>query len=176
LEKSQRILTPFQHRYLQGKLQESDLNPQLRQRIEIMLLADEGKTQSEICRQLGCSTATAGRWILYAKAQMAHQYIEIPTGRPRTITEQYLQRLQELVQSSPGEQGYTFRRWTANWLSKHLAKELGITVSDRHISRLLRDLGLSTLPPSLVPAPEISGSKITIGNLVDASPPDRSPI
>ncbi len=176
MEKSQRILTPFQHRYLQGKLQEPDLSPQLHQRIEIMLLADAGKTQSEICQQLGCSTATAGRWMLYAKAQMAHQYIEIPTGRPKTITAEYLQRLQELVQSSPAEQGYAFRRWTANWLSKHLAKELGITVSDRHISRLLRALGLSTLPQSEVPAPEISGSKIIIGNLVDASPPDRSSI
>jgi transposase len=176
VEKSQLILTPFQHRYLQGKLQEPNLNPQLRQRIEIMLLADEGKTQSEICRQLGCSTATAGRWILYAKAQMAHQYIEIPTGRPKTVNEQYLQRLQELVQSRPTEQGYTFRRWTASWLSKHLAKELGITISDRHISRLLRDLGLSTLPQSAVPVPEICGSKITIGNLVDESSPDRAPI
>ena len=175
MEKSQRILTPFQHKYLQGKLQEPDLSPQLRQRIEIMLLADDGKTQGEICRQLGCSAATAGRWILYAKAQMAHQYIEISTGRPRTVTEQYLQRLQGLVQSSPAAQGYAFRRWTASWLSKHLAKELGITVSDRHISRLLKELGLSTLPQLQLPAPEIIGSKITIGNLLDESQPDRSP-
>lgn len=176
MEKSQRILTPFQRRYLQGKMQEPDLSPQLRQRIEIMLLADAGKTQGEICRQLGCSTATAGRWMLYAKAQMAHQYIETPTGRPKTVTTEYLQRLQELVRSNPAEQGYAFRRWTANWLSKHLSKELGITVSDRHISRLLRELGLSTLPQPEVLAPEIPGSKIIIGNLVDESPSDRSPI
>jgi transposase len=169
VEKLQRILTPFQRRYLEGKLQETDLNSQLRQRIAIMLLADEGKTQSEICRQLGCSTATAGRWILYAKAQKAHEYIEIPTGRPKTVTKQYLQRLQELVQSSPAEQGYAFRRWTADWLSKHLTKELGITVGDRHISRLLKKLGLSTVPqPQLeTSTPEIIGSKIVIGNLVE---------
>jgi transposase len=174
VEKLQRILTPFQRKHLLGKLQESELRPQQRQRIEIMLLADDGKTQGEICRLLGCSNATASRWILYAKAQMAHLYIEIPTGRPKTVTKQYLQRLQELVQSSPTEQGYAFRRWTADWLSKHLTKELGITVGDRHISRLLKESGLSTVPQpqSETSTPEITGSKIIIGNLVKEFDPN----
>jgi len=40
----------------------------------------------------------------------------------------YLGRLKELVSHSPREYGYPFQRWTAQWLGKHLAKELGIKV------------------------------------------------
>jgi hypothetical protein len=48
------------------------------------------------------------------------------------------------VSHSPREYGYPFQRWTAQWLGKHLAKELGIKVSDCHINRLLKEMGLST--------------------------------
>jgi transposase len=65
-------------------------------------------------------------------------------GRPKTVNEQYLARLKELVSHSPREYGYPFQRWTAQWLGKHLAKELGIKVSDCHINRLLKEMGLST--------------------------------
>ena len=40
--------------------------------------------------------------------------------------------------------GYSFQRWTAKWLSKHLAQELGIEISPRHVNRLLKQMGLST--------------------------------
>ena len=54
----------------------------------------------------------------------------------------------ELVTNSPKKCGYVFERWTANWLGKHLAKEFAIELSDRHINRLLKKLGLSTKPLS----------------------------
>jgi transposase len=161
------ILTPFQREYLKKQLQQNDLHQQLQQRIKIMLLADEGKTQSEICRLLGCSTATAGHWILLAKAQMAHQFIDIPRGRPKLANDGYKKRLQELIQSNPTEHGYGFRRWTAQWLSEHLAKELGVTVSARHVSRLIKEIESSTLSQTNTPEPEIQGSRITIHNLAE---------
>jgi transposase len=67
-----------------------------------------------------------------------------PLGRPKIITDEYVASLQELVQRSPKAYGYPFRRWTATWLRCHLAKELGIQVSDRHVNRLLKQMGLST--------------------------------
>jgi transposase len=140
------LLSPFQRKQLENKFAQHDIPKLLRQRIEIMLLADEGKTQSEICRALGCSATTANRWILFARAQFAHQWQDSPPGRPRKISDEYIQRLQELTQSSPRDYGYPFHRWTASWLNKHLAKELGIELSDRHLSRLLKQLGLSNRP------------------------------
>ena len=137
------LLTPFQQQLLQKSLQDS-LPELYRQRIEIMLLANEGKTQTEICQTLGCCPATARYWMHIARSGMAHQWQDCPIGRPKAVNEQYLERLKELIDHSPHDYGYSFRRWTANWLSKHLTKEFGIQVSDRHINRLLKQMGLST--------------------------------
>jgi transposase len=138
-----KFLSPFQRRLLQKSLQK-DLPASYRQRIEIMLLADQGKSQTAICQDLGCCPATARYWMQIARTGMAHQWEDCPVGRPKAINDQYLERLKELISHSPRDYGYSFRRWTANWLQKHLAKELGIEISDRHIKRLLKQMGLST--------------------------------
>lgn len=140
---SSKLLTPFQHKLLLKSLQE-DLPEMYRQRIQIMLLADEGKSQTQICRTLGCSPSTARHWIHIACSGMAHQWLKSPIGRPKAVNEEYLERLKELVNNSPRDYGYSFGRWTANWLIKHLAQEFGVKVSECHIKRLLKQMGLST--------------------------------
>jgi transposase len=141
------ILTSFQRKLLQKSLQE-DLHESYHQRIQIMLLADEGKSQTEICQALGCCPATARHWMHIARSGMAHQWQDCPMGRPKTVNQQYLERLKELMGNSPRDYGYSFRRWTVNWLKKHLAKEFGIEISDRHLKRILKQMGLSTIPKS----------------------------
>jgi putative transposase len=47
MEETGYCITPFQRKHLLKNL-ERDLRPEHRQRIEIMLLADEGLTQAEI--------------------------------------------------------------------------------------------------------------------------------
>lgn len=136
-------LTPFQHKLLMKSL-EADLRPEYRRRIEIMLLADNGQSQAQICKALGCSQETARHWIFMAKTGMANCWNDCPMGRPKAVNEQYLAHLKELVSHSPREYGYPFERWTAQWLGKHLAKELGIKISSCHINRLLKEMGLST--------------------------------
>ena len=143
LPKPYQILTPFQRKRLQKSLQ--DNLPELyRLRIEIMLLADEGQTQTQICKALGCSQGMARHWILVARSGQAHNWQDIQIGRPKSLNEAHIERLKELVSHNPKEFGYPFQRWTGQWLSKHLAKEFGVEVSDRHINRLLKQLGLST--------------------------------
>lgn len=172
-----KYLTSFQRKLLQVSLEKS-LPESYRQRIEIMLLADEGKSQTEICQILGCCPATARHWMHIARTGMAHQWQDCPIGRPKAVNEEYLERLKELIKSSPRDHGYAFRRWTTNWLGKHLAKEFGIEVSDRHIKRLLKQMGLSTLPkPSNSEAnsnEQAKSSKIFISDLKSAAIPDDS--
>ena len=136
-------LTYFQRKLLEKSL-DKKLTRQYRQRIEIMLLADEGKTQTQICKAIGCSLATARHWMFFAQSGQAQQWKNHPIGRPQEVNEQYLERLKELVTNSPKKCGYAFERWTANCLGKHLAKEFGVEFSDRHINRLLKKMGLST--------------------------------
>ena len=143
MEKQGQYLTPFQQKLLLKSLQ-ADLRPEYRRRLEIMLLADTGQSQAQICKALGCSPEMARYSIVMAQTGQAHHWNDHPMGRPKTVNEQYLARLKELVSHSPREYDYPFQRWTAQWLSKHLAKELGIKVSACHINRLLKEIGLST--------------------------------
>lgn len=160
-------LTSFQHKLLLKSL-EADLRPEYRRRVEIMLLADEGQSQAKICETLGCSQETARYWIAMAQAGLAHNWDDRPMGRPKTVNEQYLARLKQLASHSPREHGYPFQRWTAQWLSKHLEKELGIKLSSCHINRLLKSMGLSTRPKDNTTEKYSSSKKdssITISNL-----------
>jgi hypothetical protein len=52
VEKQGQCLTPFQRKLLLKSLQ-TDLRPEYRRRIEIMLLADTGQSQAQICKALG---------------------------------------------------------------------------------------------------------------------------
>ncbi len=142
MENLGQYLTSFQRKLLLKNL-ESDLPPEYRRRIEIMLLADAGESQTAICKTLGCSPETARYWILMAQVGNVHYWNDRKIGRPKTINQEYLNRLKELASYSPREYGYPFQRWTAQWLGKHLAQEMGIKVSNTHINRLLREMGLS---------------------------------
>ncbi len=132
-------LTKFQRQLLEKHL-ETEIVAEYRQRIEIMLLADEGQTQTQICRALGCSPLTARHWIFMAKSGHAHNWQEQPIGRPKTVNADYLNRLKELVSKSPKDFGYPFPRWTGQWLGKHLSQEFNIEVSARHINRLIKEI------------------------------------
>lgn len=172
MEKQGQYLTPFQ-RELLHKILQTELRPEYHRRIEIMLLADEGQSQTQICKVLGCSPEMARYWIVMAQTGNAHCWNDRPIGRPKTVNQQYLTRLKELVSRSPREYGYSFQCWTAQWLSKHLAKELGISVSAQHINRLLKQMGLSTRAKSVTEAEAVknqtSNSKSNIA-IADSTP------
>lgn len=164
-------LTPFQRKYLLKSL-ETDLRGEYRRRIEIMLLFDAGQTQAQICKALGCSQETARYWIAIASSKQAHKWSDCLIGRPKTVNQQYLGRLKELASHSPRDYDYPFERWTAQWLSKHLAKELGIKVSSCHINRLLKEMGLSTRQVSKTTKKKTHSTKdsgITIDDLQSSS-------
>jgi transposase len=158
-------LTTFQ-RQLLGESIDRDLPPAHRQRLEIMLLTDAGKTQAEICRSLGCSAATASRWMQLTRAGLAHQYLEYPVGRPKLVTDEYIEFLRELLGHSPKDYGYPFKTWTVSWLGKHIAKKKGIKVSQSHLKRVMRELGLSTRT-SVQPPSSHSKANISIADLLD---------
>ena len=148
--RSNKYLTPFQRKLLERDLSE-ELTDKQRQRIKIMLLADERKTQAQICQKLSCCQATARHWITIAKNGQAHNWRSNPIGRPILVSEEYMQRLKELVNRNPREVNvpnkdyqYPFKRWTGEKLSQHLDAEFRIKITPQHINRLLKQMGLST--------------------------------
>jgi transposase len=171
------FLTDSQREMLLESLQE-DCPESQRQRIQIMLLADEGITQAEICQILGCCPATARHWIHIARQGMVHQWQDCPIGRPKLVSNEYLQRLKELFYSNPRGYGYSSQHWTLNWLQKHLCEEFGFKVSDRHFKRLLKQMGLSTRrksshngqnSPKSAAEPKIAIADLKKANTADSS-------
>lgn len=135
-----------------------NLDETKRRRLEIALRARMGQSQAEICQALGCSKDTARFWMAIALEEKPSSWQHHSVGRPKTVNDEYLARLRELVTNSPRDYGYSFQRWTAKWLARHLEQELGIKISDRHVNRLLKQMGLSTrsnhqakVPPASIP-------------------------
>ena len=58
------FLTPEQVSQLQTALRESEL-PHVRERILILLLQNDGKTQQEIAQFIGCSPRTVAYWCMH---------------------------------------------------------------------------------------------------------------
>lgn len=186
-----KYLTPFQRKLLQKSCQQ-EITDKESQRIQIMLLADEGQTQTQICQELGCCQATARHWIAQARNNQAHNWKSNPIGRPTLVDEQYKERLKILVNKSPKEVNvpnreyqYPFKRWTAKKLSQHLDAELGIKVTPQHLNRLLKEMGLSTRPspnclteskPCRESEPEGSTKSIQISDLDSVSISEASEI
>ena len=91
-----KLLSPFQLKLLTEKLK-TDLRSEYRRRIEIMLLADRGYSQTQICAALNCSHETARYWTHIAQSGDAHKWKDLPIGRPKTVNEKYMNRLRDLV-------------------------------------------------------------------------------
>lgn len=174
MDKQSQILTSFQRKLLLKRMK-TEQRSEYRRRVEIMLSADAGKSQAQICEELGCSQETARYWIKTAREGKAHLWNERPIGRPHTVNDRYLERLRELASHNPGDYGYSFKQWTAGWLSKHLADEFEIEISDRHINRLLKKMGLSKRSYHTKEASDQSENKdikIVIHDLQPTSSPD----
>jgi transposase len=161
-----RYLTSFQRQLLEKNLK-TETSPEYRQRVEIMLLADEGKTQTQICRALSCSPLTARHWIFMAKSGQAHNWQAQPIGRPKIVTSDYLDRLKQLMSASPKELGYPFSRWTGQWLSKHLSQEFNIEVTARHINRLIEEMSDDIQTADKLAQQQNTSRQLVIADLCD---------
>jgi transposase len=159
-----RYLTKFQRQLLEQQLSIETI-PEYRKRIEIVLLADDGRTQTQICREVGCSPLTVRHWMLMAKSGQGHEWQSQPIGRPKVVNSAYLDRLKELIGKSPKEFGYSFPRWTGQWLSKHLSGEFNIEVSARHINRLIEQIEVEEESIDRVKSQPSKSQHLTISNL-----------
>lgn len=95
-------------------------------------------------RQFTCAESSPETMICLPAKLISDQPVPQPVGRPPKVDQVYRDRLRQLVAQSPKQFGYSFDRWTAYWLRRHLLEELDVAVSERHINRLLRQMGLST--------------------------------
>lgn len=131
-------LTTQQKEILQRELK-TNQNPAIRERILILLLHNDGKTQREIANFLGCSIRKVAFWCVHGDPDNLESFKdERMKGNYRKATEEYISLLLETLEKEPEEFGYEFGRWTAERLAAHLERETGISLSSSQVRRILK--------------------------------------
>jgi transposase len=131
-------LQPEQKQKLQKALREED-NASIRERILILLLLNDGKTQAQISDLIGCSLRTVSYWCIHGDADnldsLKDRRME---GNYRKATDEYIKILLETVDKNPQEMGYEFGRWTAKRLATYLTEQTGIELSSSQVTNILK--------------------------------------
>ena len=122
-------LNPKQIEKLQKALREEQ-KASIRERVLILLLLNDGKTQSNIAEFLGCSINKVSYWCLKGDPDNLESLIdERMKGNHKKVTDKYLEILLETIEKAPQELGYDFGRWTAQRLATYLEESTGIKLN-----------------------------------------------
>jgi transposase len=114
----------------------------IRQRSQIVLLAYDLDTQTQVARAVRCSRATVNRTLqrwraLGQTALPRRQPASSPNAR---VTGAFRHALAQAMEDGPRAWGVLRPTWTAPLLTEQLAKQTGITVSERTVRRELAAL------------------------------------
>lgn len=130
-------LTTEQVEKLQKALKEEE-NGNIRERILILLLLNDGKTQAKIADFLGCSLNKISYWCVHGDPDNLESLKdERMRGNHKKATDKYIEILLETIDKEPQELGYEFGRWTAKRLATYLENITGIQLSGSQVRRIL---------------------------------------
>lgn len=125
------------------RLATKERDAEVRQRYRIVLALDRKMTPTEIHRVLGCARSSVyrvgERFIRDGESGLRNHRKDVP---PVKVTEEYMQRLEELVYQSPKEYDWQRSTWTRELLAKQLESDTGIKLHRSHVGRLLRCCGI----------------------------------
>ncbi|EDX74504.1 hypothetical protein MC7420_4028 [Coleofasciculus chthonoplastes PCC 7420] len=131
-------LKPEQKEKLQITLK-TESNADIRERILILLLLNDGKTQQEIAEFIGCSQNKVCYWCVHGdQDDLESLRDKRMSGNHQKSTDKYIDILLETIEKSPEEFGYEFGRWTTQRLAKYLEEKTGIHLSGSQVRRILQ--------------------------------------
>ncbi|HKN67725.1 MAG TPA: IS630 family transposase [Gemmatimonadaceae bacterium] len=106
----------------------------LAQRARIVLLAADGRKNTEIAAELGINRGMAARWrARFVEHRLDGLTDEPRPGRPRTVSDELVEQvIVKTLESTP--------RGATHWSTRSMAKEVGLTQSA--VSRIWRAFGL----------------------------------
>jgi transposase len=131
-------LNPKQIEKLQKALRE-EKKAKIRKRILILLLLNDGKTQSKIADFLGCSLNKVSYWCLKGDPDNLESLIdERMKENHKKATNKYIEILLKTIEKYPQKLGDNFGRWAAQRLATYLEKSTGIKLSGGQVRRILK--------------------------------------
>ena len=113
-------------------------NSQIRDRVMILLLLNDGKTYQEISNFLEISYPTVAYWVMHGDPNNLESFNDgRAEGNFKKATQEYINILLITIEKEPAEYGYEFGRWSAARLANHLEKQTGIKLSGSQVRRIL---------------------------------------
>ena len=103
-----------------------------------MKLLTDGWRPAEVARQLGVSDVSVLRWKRALVSKGAEAWRRGRLGKPPKVTERHLLVLQNLLETSCTQYGYSDDRWTYRRLAIVLRDLTGLSVHPDHLSRVIR--------------------------------------
>ncbi len=121
-------LPPSEQHRLQQLFRTTD-DRTLRDRLQVLLLAQRGRPRQDIADDLGISTRSVQRWLnAYLERGLDGLRPRYPTGAAPRLTPDLAQLLQRWVIEGPAQQGLDRANWTYAELADHLFSCTGIRV------------------------------------------------
>ena len=119
-----------------------------RRRLRAMGLLEEGYSQAEVARRVGCHPSSVMRWREATERGGAEALRSKPApGRPPKLTRKHKQGLVQCLLEGPVEHGYRTDIWTTKRVAELIERNFGITYHRDHVGRLLHSLGWSHQKP-----------------------------
>ena len=138
-----RALSPEEQEWIH-RLSQQTTHVGLKSRCHIILLSSQHYSVPQIAGVLFTSEDTVARCIHdFNRAGLQGILPQERVGRPVKITEEFLKRLLELVESDPRDWGYPFSTWTAELLALALKEHPNLEVSESSVRRCLHRAGYS---------------------------------
>jgi transposase len=141
-------LPPPEAERLDGLFRATD-NRQLRDRLQIVLMAHRGRARQDIAADLGVHRKTVSRWLnAYCAGGLDGLQPRKATGKPGKIPTSVSDDVRRWVIDGPAQQGLDRANWTHEELADHLRKTKGIQTSRSAVQRFCSQIGIRLYRPT----------------------------
>jgi len=134
---------------LQKVLRQYSTSQQLAQRVQIILLASEGKSNKQVSQELSISIDMArqwrNRWASFAPIPLCEMSVserleDAPRpGKPPAITAEQMCKIVALACEAPEKSGRPISQWTGREIADELmSQKIVESISPRHAQRILK--------------------------------------
>lgn len=133
---------------LRQKLDEID-DPKATKRLMLAILYKQGPSVPMIAEWYDMRAETIYSWFTQIEEEPLEEAIfdEPPPGRPPKLSEEQREQFKKALHQPPEESGYDSRAWTRRLAEKYLEEEFDVVYHERHVRRLMNDLGVSWQRP-----------------------------
>src|SRR5215470_3034753 len=121
----------------------------LRDRLQIVLMAQRGRARQDIAADLGVHRKTVTRWLnAYCDGGLVALQPKKAPGKPGHIPASLADDLRRWVIDGPAQQGLDRANWTHEELADHLRKTRGLQTSRSAVQRFCAKIGIRLYRPT----------------------------